>query len=294
MKDAAINNPTKPELPNKYEHKLRSRIWFTGKVNDSWNYVGMLENQQDLTDNAGNETTNFQRAYLQGRLGGVKVVAGRMQKNLFDSMVYGSRMDGIDLTYGKKVKLNLYYGKPTNANADALLAKPDRMYGVGLSGDLKSVNLYAGYDEFKQASGVDLANGKIFHVGAKFKLAKDLGLAATYLHTSNENTKHWDEPENGFVIGLDYKGAKPAKPGTWGLGVKYYQGPAGVSVANGWDTANSVKSFYDTGFKGWYAVAKYTVAKNMVAGIEYWDFKGRGSNDDVKAKTLWTEFKVMF
>ena len=96
------------------------------------------------------------------------------------------------------------------------------------------------------------------------------------------------------MVGLDYKGAKAAKPGSWGLGVKYYHAPAGVSVGNGWDSSVAVAPFYDTGFKGWYAVAKYTVAKNMVAGVEYWDFKGRGSADDVKAKTLWTEFVVSF
>ncbi|MBQ5345485.1 MAG: S-layer homology domain-containing protein, partial [Acidaminococcaceae bacterium] len=38
-----------------HDSALRSRIWFTGKVNDNWNYVGMLQNWQDLTDNAGNE-----------------------------------------------------------------------------------------------------------------------------------------------------------------------------------------------------------------------------------------------
>ena len=37
----------------------------------------------------------------------------------------------------------------------------------------------------------------------------------------------------------------------------------------------------------------YTVAKNMVAGIEYWDMKNREHSKD-KAKALWTELKVSF
>ena len=34
-------------------------------------------NTQDLTDNAGNEDTSFQRAYVEGKLGGLNVTAGR-------------------------------------------------------------------------------------------------------------------------------------------------------------------------------------------------------------------------
>ena len=300
FKDMAVSTDD-PTKANSWESKLRSRIWFNGKVNDSWTYVGMLENQQDLTNNAGDETTNFQRAYLQGRLGGLKTVAGRMQKGLFENTIYGTRMDGLDFTYGKAVKLNAYYGKPTNANSYALGgAKPDKMYGANLSGDFKGINVYAGYDHFDSPDSY-YKDDKIIHAGAKFKFGKDINLAATYLHTSNSPTKYGDQPDNGFVIGLDIKGAKAAKPGTWGLGVKYYHAPAGVSVGNGWDSSRSLANgdkgnygFYASGFKGWYAVAKYTVAKNMVAGVEYWDLEGRGYMDGLKAKTLWSELVVSF
>jgi hypothetical protein len=279
---------------------LRSRLWFTGKVNDTWDYVGMLENQQDLTDNVGNEGTNFQRAYLQGRLGGMKVVAGRMQKTLFDSMVYGSRMDGLDFTYGKKIKLNLYYGKPTNANG-SVVGKPDRMYGVGVVADLgKNVSLHAGYDHFKNKQAVANDTDKVINAGLDFKF-KDVKLGATYLHT-DDDTKVVGASDNGFLFSLAYKGANKAKVGSWGLGVKYYHAPAGISIANGWDTSKALyyrdennitwANFYNEGFKGWSAEAKVTVAKNMMAAVEYWDFKGRET--DIKAKTLWTEFKVFF
>ena len=280
---------------------LRSRLWFTGKVNDNWDYVGMLENQQDLKDNAGNEDTAFQRAYLQGRLGGAKVVAGRLQKTLFDSMVYGSRMDGIDVSYGDKVKLNVYYGKSTNANA-SVIGKPDRMYGVGVVADLgKNISLHAGYDHFKNTKKDTDDTNKVINAGLDFKFGKDVKFGATYLHT-DDDTKVEGASNNGYLLSLGYKGANKAKVGSWGLGVKYYHTPAGISVANGWDTSKAVyfkddennvwANFYNQGFKGWAAEAKVTVAKNMIAGVEYWDFKGR--EDDVKAKTLWTEFKVFF
>ena len=281
---------------------LRSRIWFTGKVNDNWDYVGMLENQQNLTNNVGDEGTNFQRAYLQGRLGGAKITAGRLNKTLFDSMVYGSRMDGIDVNYGSKVKLNAYYGKPTNANA-SVIGKADRMYGVGVKADLgKFVNLHVGYDYFKNNKTVEPSqDDKIINAGLDFKLGKDVLLGATYLHAKSDSSVA-DAPDNCFLFSAAYKGAKRDKVGSWGLGVKYYHAPAGVSVANGWDTSKAIYykdaddvvwgNFYNKGFKGWSAEAKVTVAKNMIAGVEYWDFKDRV--DGVKGKTLWSELKVFF
>ena len=58
--------------------KLRSRIWLNGQINEDWKYVGMIQNEQDLLNDAGDENTTFQRAFVQGRIGGVKVEAGRI------------------------------------------------------------------------------------------------------------------------------------------------------------------------------------------------------------------------
>ena len=283
------------------DHKtgLRSRIWFTGTVNDNWEYVGMLQNEQNLDDNAGNEGTDFQRAYLQGRLGGLKTVAGRFNKSrLSMGDMYGTRFDGIDFTYGAKVKLNAYFGKPTNANnLKVNTQKPNRAWGINAAADLgKTVNLFAGYDEFKAKESIgdgvtDTGKDKIFDAGLKFKLGKQANLTGTYLHAKLDGAVA-GASKNGFTLEANYGGAKAAKPGSWGIGVKYYKTPAGAIVAPGWETADSLKGLYQQGAKGWYAVAKYTVAKNMVADVEYWDMKGR--EDNKKNKVLWTGLYVSF
>ena len=300
--------------------KLRSRIWFTGKVNDNWDYVGMLENNQDLTNNVGDEDTKFQRAYLQGRLGGVKVIAGRYHKVLVDNDVYGDRMDGIDLTYGDKIKFNAYYAKPTGegltaADADKnVVFQHDKAWGINAKAGLgKHFDLTAGYDEFRDPSNYadgrlkyDDGESKIFNFGLKYK-AKDFNLGATYLHTNGGPIDQFAEErnevsKNGFVIAANYKGAKAAKVGSWGLGVKYYQAPAGLP-GTGWATSTALgkekidgitfnKSLLWEGYKGWYASANVTVAKNMIAGVQYWDLKGRET--DVKNKTLWADMVVTF
>ena len=319
-----------------HSSKLRSRIWLTGKVNDTWNYVGMLENQQDLTDNVGNEDTKFQRAYLEGRLGGVKVTAGRFNQTLVDGEVYGTRMDGIDIKYGDKIKLGAYYGKPTDSAGLTYDTKKDgkwttkdswkydRMWGVNAAADLgKYFNLGVGYDEFQDMNeyvgdGLDgqdlneIEKAKIFNAGLKFK-AKDFTLGVTYLHSNGGVLRTFNDYKEGTKSGgfvfANYKGAKANKVGSWGIGVKYYHMPAGL-VANNWDTSTALGSanIYDNddktaryaigkpllweGYKGIYAKANVTVAKNMIAGIQYWDLKGRQT--DVKNKTLWTDFVVTF
>jgi phosphate-selective porin len=283
---------------------LRSRITFTGRVNDNWEYVGMLENQHQYGDtsaanvNSRHETTHFQRAYLQGRLGGLKTVAGRLNKSVLASDMYGTRMDGIDLTYGAKVKLNAYYGKPTNAKSFLNGAKPTQVWGVNAAADLgKNVNLFVGYDKFDMHH-VDNNDGDdgVFSAGLIFKLGKDAKLGGTYLHTSynTDDGRAADGKNNGFIIGAEYKGAKNDKPGSWGIAAKYYQVPAGFFTGVGWEDGHSADTadMRAQGSKGWWVRANYAVAKNIIADIEYWDLKSRVT--DCKSKTLWTALNFAF
>ena len=278
---------------------------------------------------------------MEGRLGGVKLTAGRFNQSLVEGEVYGTRMDGIDIKYGDKVRLGAYYGKPTNIGATATYAtynakdgkwtdkdvmKYDRMWGVNAAADLgKNVVFSVGYDEFKDFEdtkgdavvGEDfnrIEKAKVFNAGLKFN-AKDFTLGATYLHSNGGALRTFNEMKEGSKSGgfvfANYKGAKANKVGSWGIGVRYYHMPAGL-VANGWDTSTPLGSHTEyipnadnpassytfaqsllwEGYKGIYAKANVTVAKNMIAGIQYWDLKGRETN--VKNKTLWTDFVVTF
>ena len=48
-----------------------------------------------------------------------------------------------------------------------------------------------------------------------------------------------------------------------------------------------------TGFKGYSVAASYTVAKNMMATVKYYDLKSRDDSEK-KDKTLWSEFQLRF
>ena len=294
-----------------YQHQLRTRLLFTGKVNDTWNYVTMLENRSDKSDYKGDEATATQRAYLEGRLGGAKVTAGRFNLTREPGgNIYDNRADGVKVSYGDKVKLEGYYVKTSTFDwQDFSIGSPyyrsgkkkgqmrDNGYGnntYGEKGYAWGVNaaaklgdkadFFVGYDKFNNHHVDDADNG-IFDVGLAGKFG-DFGLDAVYLHGDADGAQN----KNGFVITAAYKGASFKKAGTWGLEAKYYDQGDATYVAH---TMNGTIPSDEGGFRGYKVAGYYAVAKGMVAGIEYYDLKGK-EDPKTKARTLWTELQIRF
>ena len=289
-----------------HQQELRSRIWFTGKVNDGWTYTGMLQNVQTIGDNVGNEGTNFQRAYVDGRIGGVKVRAGRHDFQLVDANLYDTRMDGIKISYGDKFKVGAYYGKPTNGQDDldyrALgeTVKYSNFWGANIGYEAGKWAFNVAYDKFqdgKDAAGNEVAgfeNDGVFSVQAKYSVGK-FALDAIYMK-SDVDAKFVkdgvakDVNTHGVIVTAAYGGAENAKVGSWGILGKYYNQGAGTFIAHTSDGDPS--QFVNEGFCGYSIGADYTVAKNIIAGVAYYDFKGRESKD--KRRTLWTQMTFAF
>ena len=284
----------------KINHDLRTRLFFTGKVNENWNYVGMLENIQDFHDwqypernHVGEDaSTDWQRAYLQGRLGGAKITAGRYHEALAggDSDVYMNRVDGIKVQYGDKVRLMGWYGK-LSKKANAKTEGSKKSWGAHAGFDIgKKADLFVGYDAFRDEKDVDK---KIFDVGFNAKFG-DVKATAMYLHGSKDSEEDTDK-KNGFTIQLAYKGAVASKPGSWGFLAKYYNQGNLTYIANshGADAAKGAFIPAGKGFKGFRVSADYTVAKNMVTRVSYFDLKGK-DEDAQKRKTIYGEMIVTF
>ena len=287
-----------------WEHGLRSRVNFTGKVNDNWNYVGRIENQQWFDDNVGNEETAFNIAKLEGRLGGVKVVAGRDDDTFADGYIYDGEHDAIKLSYGDKWYVKGAYGKLTDSNEFWDFSKKFWAAEIGSNIEGSFVNGKAGY--FKtdlNTDGEDWYDGKrnvgIWYAGLNFNLAKDLALNALYLRSNrdrfaDEAGKKYTSKKDGYVIGLGYKGAEASKPGSWGLTARYYNQGQGTYIFD-CHTIDGYTS-YITGFKGWSIGAEVTLAKNMILSSTYYDTKALNGDqmDNDKDKVIWTEFNVYF
>ena len=275
-----------------YDNTMRNRIWVTGQVNDDWSYTGMIQNIQDFSNDNGDETTKFQRAYVEGKLGGVNVLAGRYNMYLADGNVYDTRADGVEISYGDKVKVTGFAGKAADASDDIW---GDYSYGnyagVSISADVvKELNLNAGYVNFKDMAQLpgapdSNADNAIWWVGAAYNFDENLSLSAMYLKGDADDEwgqMYSDNDDDGYVIGLNYKGAKADEVGSWGLWAKYYDQGAETYVPGAHTTdANQFADYnFGEGFKGYGVCASYTFAKNIVGNLAWYDTESKLNDDD--------------
>lgn len=314
---------------------IRSRIWINGMINDDWTYTGMLQNTQNLSDNAGNEDTKFQRAYVDGKLGGMAVRAGRYNLVIADGNIYDTRADGLELSYGNKVKVKGFAGKATDditvvpfmindgINTETGdITNGGKYWGLAVEGELaKGLKATAGYTQFKDMGTgsvafdngnfdkTDIDNG-IWHAGLSYDMGH-FNLSAMYLKGDLSADKLNDRSDgninkaidkylddDGFVIGLAYKGAKAEDAGSWGAWAKYYDQGAQTYVAHTTDA----NTFGMTGFKGFGVGANYTLAKNIVANVAYYNTESKlakalGVADNLdrsKDHRFWTDVTFTF
>lgn len=279
------------------KHRLRSRIFVNGSINEDWTYTGRFQNDQNLYNSSGDDTLKLNQAYVTGKLGGVKVIAGKGDHYLANGFLYDDTAEFIRATYGKDVQVSAYYGIPTDYGFD-------KMWGGEVSGKIGKLSLSAGYDKFQDAlneiQGYGVPNSAekgsdngIWNLSANYKFG-DFTLAATYLDSDidlRDNSKYKDVDTNGYVVGLNYKGADKNKPGTWGLFANYYDQGAGTFVAHTMYPGDW--SYYvDEGFKGYMVGGGVTLAKNMVYQLHYYDLEGKESGLD--DQVLWSRLQIMF
>ncbi len=323
---------------NKSNHvaDIRSRIWINGMINDDWTYTGMLQNVQNLNNNTGDENTSFQRAYVDGKLGGMAVRAGRYNLVIADGNIYDTRADGLELSYGNKVKVKGFAGKATDditvvpfmindgINTETGdITNGGKYWGLAVEGELaKGLKATAGYTQFKDMGTgsvafdngnfdkTDIDNG-IWHAGLSYDIGH-FNLSAMYLKGDLSADKLNDRSDgninkaidkylddDGFVIGLAYKGAKAEDAGSWGAWAKYYDQGAQTYVAHTTDA----NTFGMTGFKGFGVGANYTIAKNIVANVAYYNTESKllkelpgiaADFDRTKDHRFWTDVTLTF
>ena len=292
------------DTPGKDNSYLRTRIWFNGQVNEDWTYTAMLENRQLFTDkgnsdNAGNEQTRFQRAFVSGRLGGLKVEAGRNNQSIFEGEIHGNRTDAIKVAYGKDVKLTAQYGKLSSdtsiSGIDSGTAYDGEEYGaISLTGNVGKLGLEGVYVDVKNDADLAKMDNNIWAVRANYKFDKDWAVRAAYLKGDVDEAGVSDG-DDGYYVGVNYKGAKAAKAGTWGLYATYYDMAASTYISNGWASsfANNLHKDGNGGYEGWKVGANVALAKNIVAQIEYMklDSKFISANDD---ESLWSQITFTF
>ena len=282
---------------NSFENDLRSRIWVTGQINDDWSYTGMIENTQDFygeSANKGDEDTSFQRAYVEGKIGGLNVTAGRYNAFFANGNIYDARVDGAEVSYGDKVKVTGFAGKGTDAAGTD--AESNGTYAGGeLSANFNKLNVAAGYVNFTDIKATSAQHetdldDAIWYVGADYTMG-DVNLSGMYLKgdMSYNDVDKKVLDDDGWTVGLAYKGAEATEVGSWGLFANYYDLGGQTYIAHTTDA----NTFDGVGFKGYGVGANYTFAKNIVGTVAYYDTENK-LNSKVDDQRVWADLTFTF
>ena len=283
--------------------RLRTRLFINGAINEDWTYTGRLQNEQFFSGNndkptdlktygdKAEEDTKLNWAFVSGKIGGVKVDAGRMDIKMHTGTVVDETFDAVKVAYGKDIKLTGVAAKTPGASATwdrSAMESGDRMYIADLSTKIGVVDTYLTYYNTDAKAEI----GDIYVLGAAAKVAKDLTLKAEWLNGDADDNKD----DNGYMVGLSYKGAKASAVGSWGVYANYYDQPIATMLeqtVDGYAVLPAAYAGAGDGFKGFEVGANYTVAKNIVAAVKYYDLEEREGNSD-NVKTLWSEVVFSF
>ena len=288
---------TDSELNGNEYNDLRSRIWVNGQINDDWSYTGMIENTQDFANDNGDEDVDFQRAYVNGKLGGLDVTAGRYNALFAGGNVYDARVDGVQVSYGDTVKVTGFAGKGTDATVVDFDNKEHAgSYGNYAGGEISAAlgenfSLNGGYVNFKDMGWDESEfDNAIWYVGAEANFG-DFALTGMYLKGDMSYNDHDVEgvDDDGYTVGLSFKGAQADEVGSYGLFANYYDQGAQTYVAHTTDA----NTFDNTGFKGYGVGANYTFAKNIVGTVAYYDTESK-LDSDVDDQIIWTDLTFTF
>ena len=288
---------------NGHAGQLRNRLFVNGAINEDWTYTGRLQNIQTYTNESGDDDLEMNWAFVSGRVGGVKVDAGRMDFTYSD--VVDMRADGVKLVYGDDVKLtgwaykaasddyvSGYDEKDGKETDESLVEDGDRFYTIGVEANIGVVDTAVRY-----YNADNWRNQEIWEAAVSGEVAKDLTLKGAYFYGDADDFNSLDN--NGWLVGLAYRGAKASEPGSWGLYANWndrpfatYLIPTSMSGYADAPYANLDEAVDGDGYEGFEVGANVTLAKNIVAGVKYFDFEQREGNKD--AQTLWSEVVFTF
>ena len=264
-----------------HEGLLRSRLWVNGQINEDWSYTGMFENNQDFGNKTGDDEIDFARAYVEGRVGGLDVVAGRYNEVTFSGNILDANLDMARVSYGDKIKVSAAAGKAYDSvevDDTNLLDSDDRIYIGTLEAALGDVDAYVAY--FKTNSDMDK---EIWNVGASYGFG-DFTLSAEYMRGDKE---YENAGKDGWWADLAWKGAEADQPGSYGIHAGYYDQSPSAYINPTTDA-----EYFADGYKGWNVGVSYTFAKNIVGMVNYWDMESQTTNED--AQTIFSELYFMF
>ena len=259
----------------------------------------MIENNQvfDGQNESGNDDTDFQRAYLTGSIGVVNVTAGRYDTYYSDGNVYDDRVDAVNakVKFGQTY-LAATYGKMGNASTYSWSTDGTKQ-GVGdkfvqatLGGDIGKLNLEAAYLKADDINTTWMTgDDKIWTLQPTITLGMP-AWGAMYLKGDNDSV---DKPTAMMTLRNQPELQRRRSCQTRHLGpVCQILRPRRRNLHcphHGW----RLRCLRCQRLQRLSSRRNLTLAKNMVAQVEYYDLKSKGDSDN-HARTLWSQMVVTF
>ncbi len=290
-----------------YQADLRTRLFLSGAINDDWSYGAMLQNTQQLNTNKQESTTDFRRAFVKGNIGGATVTAGRQAFTIGQGYVADLTGDALKVDFGNKLKTTLFAGRfdsvtygNQNYYDDFIYNDKATVYGAVVNYPFND-KLYTEAGFYAQEGNEYLKEQKIYSLGLGYKFDKNVSLYGEYQKadkTISEAIRDWgpspDYGDDGWAATLNYKGAKPADKGSWGAYATYYH-QSGAVILDSICELEDYMAYPEEGLRGLEIGVGYTLAKNVVANVAYYDIENNDyRSDDDSAKMLWSTVTFTF
>ena len=257
--------------------RLRARIYPDYNIDGNWHAVGMIEAEKTIIGDGGDKDgqLKFDRWYLTGRSGVTDVMVGQYGSTMAEGNVYDSKFRGVRLSAGVPITYTFEHGKIDRARKVTGLTASYRT-----AVDTTEAGVYR-FDKIGSAvRTIYMGNYRrplgIFDFGAMVLHGRD--------HAAGNGT--------GFVFTLERPGAGAWRPGSYSYWLKYYRQPSATYVSH---TMNGMADYmnYDAsgsgplrgGFRGWGAGWSYTVKKNLLFSLEYYDLQDLTTRE--RSRTIW-------
>ena len=257
--------------------RILARIYPDYNIDGNWHAVGMIEAEKTIVGDGGDKDgqLKFDRWYLMGRSGVTDVMVGQYGSTMAEGNVYDSKFRGIRLSAGVPITYTFEHGKIDRAR---------KVTGLTASHQTAVDTSEAGVYRFDKIGSavrtIYMGNYRrplgIFDFGAMVLHGRD--------HAAGNGT--------GYVFTLERPGAGAWRPGSYSYWLKYYRQPSATYVSH---TMNGMADYmnYDAsgsgplrgGFRGWGAGWSYTVKKNLLFSLEYYDLQDLTTRE--RSRTIW-------
>ena len=257
--------------------RIRARIYPDYNIDGNWHAVGMIEAEKTIAGDSSDKDgqLKFDRWYLMGRSGVTDVMVGQYGSTMAEGNVYDSKFRGIRLSAGVPITYTFEHGKIDRAR---------KVTGLTASYQTAVDTTEAGVYRFDKIGSavrtIYMGNYRrplgIFDFGAMVLHGRD--------HAAGNGT--------GYVFTLERPGAGAWRPGSYSYWLKYYRQPSATYVSH---TMNGMADYmnYDAsgngplrgGFRGWGAGWSYTLKKNLLFSLEYYDLQDLTTRE--RSRTIW-------